>query len=142
LDGREAIEVAIVRVHDATVFERRRSEVRAEMTGSAAHSGSMQPNDGKAVAITYSRFGGPDVLMLSEVEIPQPESGQTRIRVRAFTGADPADRAPEALAELVNLAAAGKLSVVLWRSYALAQAADAHADIEAGANHGKIVLIP
>jgi len=59
-----------------------------------------------------------------------------------FTGADPADRAPEAVPELVNLAAAGKLSIVLWHSYPLARAADAHADIEAGANHGKIVLIP
>jgi NADPH:quinone reductase-like Zn-dependent oxidoreductase len=34
------------------------------------------------------------------------------------------------------------LSVAIWRSYPLARAAEAHADIEAGANHGKIVLIP
>jgi NADPH:quinone reductase-like Zn-dependent oxidoreductase len=59
-----------------------------------------------------------------------------------FTGADPADRSPEALPELMTLAAAGKLNIVIWRSYPLARAADAHADIEPGANHGKIILVP
>jgi NADPH:quinone reductase-like Zn-dependent oxidoreductase len=59
-----------------------------------------------------------------------------------FTGADPADRAPEALPELAALMAAGRLDVPIWRSYPLAQAAQAHADIEARRNHGKIVLLP
>jgi NADPH:quinone reductase-like Zn-dependent oxidoreductase len=30
----------------------------------------------------------------------------------------------------------------VWRTYPLAQASNAHADIEAGANRGKIILIP
>ena len=59
-----------------------------------------------------------------------------------FTGADPADRAPEALPELAALMADGRLDVPIWRSYPLAQAAQAHADIEARRNHGKIVLLP
>jgi NADPH:quinone reductase-like Zn-dependent oxidoreductase len=59
-----------------------------------------------------------------------------------FTGADPADRCPEALPELVGLAAAGRLSVPIWRAYPLAEAARAHEDLEAGRNHGKIVLLP
>jgi len=59
-----------------------------------------------------------------------------------FTGADPADRAPEALPELAALMAAGRLTVPIWRTYPLAQAAQAHADIEARRNHGKIVLLP
>jgi NADPH:quinone reductase-like Zn-dependent oxidoreductase len=59
-----------------------------------------------------------------------------------FTGADPADRAPEALPELAALMAAGKLAVPVWRSYPLAQAAQAHADIEARRSHGKIILLP
>ena len=59
-----------------------------------------------------------------------------------FTGADPADRAPEALPELAALMAAGRLNVPIWRTYPLAQAAQAHADIEARRNHGKIVLLP
>jgi NADPH:quinone reductase-like Zn-dependent oxidoreductase len=59
-----------------------------------------------------------------------------------FTGADPADRAPEALPELAALMAEGRLTVPIWRSYPLAEAAQAHADIEARRNHGKIVLLP
>ena len=59
-----------------------------------------------------------------------------------FTGADPSDRVPEARAELAGLAAAGQLSVPIWRAYPLAQAALAHADLEAGRNHGKIILRP
>jgi NADPH:quinone reductase-like Zn-dependent oxidoreductase len=59
-----------------------------------------------------------------------------------FTGQDPSDRAPEALPELAALAAAGRLTVPVWRSYPLAEAAEAHADLDAGRNHGKIILIP
>jgi NADPH:quinone reductase-like Zn-dependent oxidoreductase len=59
-----------------------------------------------------------------------------------FTGADPADRFPSALPELAVLAASGQLTVPIWRSYPLAEAAQAHADLEAGRNHGKIVLLP
>ncbi len=33
--------------------------------------------------ITYSRYGGPEVLSVSTAEIPQPGPGQVRIRVRA-----------------------------------------------------------
>jgi NADPH:quinone reductase-like Zn-dependent oxidoreductase len=59
-----------------------------------------------------------------------------------FTGADPADRVPQARQELAALAAAGQLSVPIWRTYPLAQAARAHADLETGRNHGKIILLP
>jgi NADPH:quinone reductase-like Zn-dependent oxidoreductase len=59
-----------------------------------------------------------------------------------FTGQDPADRAPEALPELAALLADGGLSVPVWRTYPLAEAAQAHADLDADRNHGKIVLLP
>jgi NADPH:quinone reductase-like Zn-dependent oxidoreductase len=59
-----------------------------------------------------------------------------------FTGADPADRVPGARPELAALAASGRLSVPIWRTYPLAQAARAHADLDAGRNHGKIILLP
>jgi NADPH:quinone reductase-like Zn-dependent oxidoreductase len=85
--------------------------------------------------VSIELAGGPQRV----ITIADMEAAKYGVR---FTGADPADRAPEALPELVNLAAAGKLSIVIWRSYPLARAADAHADIEAGANHGKIVLVP
>jgi len=59
-----------------------------------------------------------------------------------FTGADPADRAPQALPELAAGLAQGRLSLPIWRSYPLEQAAKAHADLEARRNHGKLVLLP
>jgi NADPH:quinone reductase-like Zn-dependent oxidoreductase len=43
-----------------------------------------------ATAITYSRFGGPEVLEVSEVEPPQPGSGRVRIVVYA-AGINPYD---------------------------------------------------
>jgi len=59
-----------------------------------------------------------------------------------FTGADPADRAPEALPELAALLAEGRLSLPVWRSYPLEDAAKAHADLDSHRNHGKLVLLP
>lgn len=59
-----------------------------------------------------------------------------------FTGSDPADRAPESLPELAALMADGRLTVPVWRTYPLAEAARAHADLDAGRNHGKLVLLP
>ena len=53
-----------------------------------------------------------------------------------------ADRAPESLPELAARAASGGLSVPVWRTYPLAAAARAHADLDAGRNHGKLVLLP
>ena len=53
-----------------------------------------------------------------------------------------AAKAPEALPELAALLADGGLSVPVWRSYPLAEAAQAHADLDAGRNHGKVILLP
>ncbi|MFG2191982.1 NADP-dependent oxidoreductase [Streptomyces sp. NPDC048639] len=52
------------------------------------------------------------------------------------------DRTGDALAELVGLAATGGLTVPVWRTYPLAEAARAHADLEAHRNRGKAVLLP
>ncbi|PRY38942.1 NADP-dependent oxidoreductase [Umezawaea tangerina] len=41
-------------------------------------------------AITFSAYGGPDVLQLSEVPVPQPGPGQVRVAVRA-AGINPLD---------------------------------------------------
>ncbi|MFH8387407.1 NADP-dependent oxidoreductase [Kitasatospora sp. NPDC018058] len=53
-----------------------------------------------------------------------------------------ADQGGQALPELVQLAAAGKLTLPIWRTYPLAEAAQAHADLEAHRNRGKAVLLP
>ncbi len=58
-----------------------------------------------------------------------------------FTGADPSDRAWEALPQLAELAAGGRLELTIGCTYPLADAAQAHADLEAGRNRGKLVLI-
>jgi NADPH:quinone reductase-like Zn-dependent oxidoreductase len=36
-------------------------------------------------AVTFSRFGGPEVLEVSELPAPQPGPGEVRIRVAAAT---------------------------------------------------------
>ncbi|MEU6238848.1 NADP-dependent oxidoreductase [Kitasatospora sp. NPDC047058] len=48
----------------------------------------------------------------------------------------------DSLPELVRLAAAGRLAMPVWRTYPLAEAARAHADLEAHRNRGKAVLLP
>ncbi|MGW5424267.1 NADP-dependent oxidoreductase [Streptomyces sp. NPDC003943] len=53
-----------------------------------------------------------------------------------------ADRGGQALPELVRLAADGRLTVPVWRTYPLTEAARAHADLEAHRNRGKAVLLP
>jgi len=79
--------------------------------------------------------GGPErVITIAD------ESGP-HLGVR-FTGPDPTDRDRTALAQLADLAAAGKLELPIWRRYPLAQARNAHEDLDTGRNRGKIVLIP
>ncbi|MGW1895106.1 NADP-dependent oxidoreductase [Streptomyces sp. NPDC002004] len=53
-----------------------------------------------------------------------------------------ADQPGESLRELVQLAADGKVTVPIWRTYPLAEAVQAHTDLEARRNHGKAVLLP
>ncbi|WP_432095561.1 NADP-dependent oxidoreductase [Streptomyces sp. bgisy100] len=60
--------------------------------------------------------------------------------VRFSAGA--ADRAGDPLPELVRMVADGKLTVPVWRTYPLAEAARAHTDLEAHRNRGKAVLLP
>ncbi|MFS0715317.1 NADP-dependent oxidoreductase [Microbacterium sp. 2P01SA-2] len=43
-----------------------------------------------AHAVTYSEFGGPEVLTLREIEVPAPDPGQVRVRVTAV-GVNPID---------------------------------------------------
>ncbi|QLD10705.1 NADP-dependent oxidoreductase [Microbacterium oleivorans] len=43
-----------------------------------------------AQAVTYARFGGPEVLDLTEIEVPAPGDGEVRVRVTAV-GVNPID---------------------------------------------------
>ncbi|MFJ6787672.1 NADP-dependent oxidoreductase [Streptomyces angustmyceticus] len=60
--------------------------------------------------------------------------------VRFSAGA--ADPTGDSLPELVRRAAEGTLTVPVWRTYPLADAAQAHTDLEARRNRGKAVLLP
>ncbi|MEU5537426.1 NADP-dependent oxidoreductase [Streptomyces sp. NPDC020362] len=73
------------------------------------------------------------------ITIADPSFAQHGVR---FTGMDPKDRFPKALPQLADLIAAGKLDVPVWRAYPLGEAAQAHTDIEARRNQGKVVLLP
>ncbi|OFE17097.1 NADPH:quinone reductase [Humibacillus sp. DSM 29435] len=73
------------------------------------------------------------------ITIADPAAGQFGVR---FTGDDHSDRAFAALPELAELAVEGKLTVRVWGRYPLTDAARAHAEIEAGTAHGKIILLP
>jgi NADPH:quinone reductase-like Zn-dependent oxidoreductase len=71
------------------------------------------------------------------ITIADPSAQQYGVR---FTGTDPQDRFPEALPLLADLIAVGKLDAPVWRAYPLAEAARAHAAIEARRSRGKVVL--
>ncbi|MEU6082068.1 NADP-dependent oxidoreductase [Streptomyces sp. NPDC047108] len=73
------------------------------------------------------------------ITIADPSFAEHGVR---FTGMDPADRSPEALPHLADLLAGGGLDVPVGRAYPLADAARAHADLEARRSHGKVVLLP
>lgn len=59
-----------------------------------------------------------------------------------FSGGSPSDRHEQALPELAALAAAGKLDLPIGATYPLADAARAHADIDARRVRGKVILLP
>ncbi|GGW13361.1 NADPH:quinone reductase [Streptomyces capoamus] len=59
-----------------------------------------------------------------------------------FAMGTPEVRALDALPQLAELTAAGKLDLPIWKTYPLEEGAQAHADLEAHRNRGKIVLMP
>jgi NADPH:quinone reductase-like Zn-dependent oxidoreductase len=79
--------------------------------------------------------GGPDRV----ITIADMNAARHGVR---FTGMDPTDRAPEALPTLAALAATGKLTVEIWRTYPLKEAAQAQDDIDNRRNRGKVILLP
>ncbi|MFB7462740.1 NADP-dependent oxidoreductase [Streptomyces sp. NPDC056224] len=72
------------------------------------------------------------------ITIADMSAQQHGVRFSAGT----ADLGGQALPELVQLAADGRLTVPVWRTYSLGDAAKAHADLEAHRNQGKAVLLP
>ncbi|MFJ4953125.1 NADP-dependent oxidoreductase [Streptomyces sp. NPDC088760] len=109
-----------------------------ERVGAAAPQGVDAVFDTSGAGVlpeSVELAGGPDhVITIADMNA-------ARYGVR-FTGMDPADRAPEALPELAGLAATGRLTVEIWRTYPLTEAARAQDDIDHRRNRGKIILLP
>ncbi|MEV4611086.1 NADP-dependent oxidoreductase [Kitasatospora sp. NPDC049258] len=72
------------------------------------------------------------------ITIADMAAQQYGVRFSAGSG----EQGDQGLSELVRLAVAGELTVPIWRTYPLAEAARAHADLEAHRNQGKAVLLP
>ena len=105
-----------------------------------------------STTITFSRYGEPDVLTVATTEVPQPGPGQVRIKVRAVA-VNPIDAKirsghmdgifPISLPMTPGWDVAGVVDAAgPGGGAAPGEAARAHEDLEAGRNHGKIVLLP
>ena len=122
-------------------------------------------------AVRFHQFGGPGVLRFEKVAEPKVGPGDVLIRVAAAgvnasgePGAVPGDviltrnlsvlglhlgRRPwrpdmhrEAFVELIQLAAAGRITPVIDRTFRMAEVTEAHAHLAARKTTGKVLLIP
>jgi NADPH:quinone reductase-like Zn-dependent oxidoreductase len=64
--------------------------VRARWGSTASASGSDAVSIRRMKAVTFTEYGGPEVLQVAEVDEPHPGSGQIRVAVRA-AGVNPVD---------------------------------------------------
>jgi NADPH:quinone reductase-like Zn-dependent oxidoreductase len=107
--------------------------VRALQPGGA--DAVLDTSGAGVLAESVKLAGGPQRV----ITIADETAAQHGVR---FTGPDPADRDQTALAQLADLTAAGRLQLRVWRSYPLSESRQAHTDLDAHRNHGKIVLLP
>jgi NADPH:quinone reductase-like Zn-dependent oxidoreductase len=94
---------------------------------------SNNSNQGAALstAITYSRYGSPEVLTLTAADVPQPGPGQVRIRVRAVS------------VNLIDLKIrSGKMDGIFPVQFPVLPGWDVAGVMEARRNHGKVILLP
>jgi NADPH:quinone reductase-like Zn-dependent oxidoreductase len=90
------------------------------------------------LAVRFHNYGPPSVLVVEDVERPEPKEGEALVRVRA-AGVNAIDWKYRAgyLKELVE---SGSLTPQLGPVFPLADAAQAHAVAESGHGRGRIVL--
>ncbi len=101
--------------------------------------------------------GGPEVLQLEDVPLPEPAADQVRVRVHAAgpnradllqrRGGYAAAHAPKKTeltrrfaAHVVPLLAAGRVQPIVDRVFPLEDIAEAHRYMESNANFGKIII--
>lgn len=102
-------------------------------------------------AVGATEFGGPEVLRLLELPVPQAGPGEIRIRVRAAgsgarglvlhrTFVPQYARDHATLDRLRHLAEAGRLTPRVARTLPAEDAPEAHRLLEAGGLRGRVVL--
>jgi NADPH:quinone reductase len=92
-------------------------------------------------AVRLSGPGPVDNLRLTALPLPPERDGWVRIRVEAFYFGDAADLPREALQEILDAVAAGRLAFPVDRVYdGLEQVPQAHDDMEHDRATGKLVV--
>ena len=86
-------------------------------------------------AVVYTRYGGPDVLRLTDMDIPVPGDGQVLVKVLAVR------LGVRHLDPLVELIRAGKITTVIDRRFTLSEVPEALRYLGEGHAKGKVVII-
>jgi NADPH:quinone reductase-like Zn-dependent oxidoreductase len=87
------------------------------------------------LALSVELAGGPDRV----ITIAAPDAKEHGVR---FSGGDEGVDVTDAFPELARRLSAGDIVLPVWRTFPLAEAAEAHRASEAGHLRGKIVLLP
>ena len=120
----------------------------------------------KARAVRFDRYGGREVLYVTDIDRPVPGAGEVLVEVRA-AGINPGEAGirsgalhaqfpatfpsgegsaeastPAVLTEIANLVASGDVDFDIAATYPLDRVADAFEELEQRHTHGKIVLLP
>ena len=86
-------------------------------------------------AVAYKKYGGPEVLHTAEIEMPEPEKHQVRVKVYA-AGVNFGDL--ETIKDLID---ADVLKRVVDRSFPMEEASGAHRYVEQGERKGPVVIV-
>jgi NADPH:quinone reductase-like Zn-dependent oxidoreductase len=79
-------------------------------------------------AIEVRRLGGPEVLTLVEIPIPQPKPHEALIKIK--------------VSGVLSMIAGGKLKIRISKTYPLEAVQQAHRDLESRNTSGKLLLLP
>lgn len=92
-------------------------------------------------AVRIRDIGGPEVLRVDELPVPEPASGDSDQGGGGGWLAGP-DRVRAAAENVLRSLAAGQLRVPIAATYRFDEAAAAHAAVEGRTTDGKVVLTP
>lgn len=110
-------------------------------------------------AVKIDRFGGPEVMQIADLPVPEPHSGQVRVKVEAaglnyadlmirkgyYLGSyfpNDVDRVVTASRRLVDMLNAGRVRIVIGKRFPLDEAPLAFDYMEQRKNIGKVIITP